>query len=138
MDIEKSKKEEALLLRAGGAPIEEIIHKTGLNPLELVDYFAEVDNTITTLRGIRQEAAFKAYGVRRKDRLKRMVALRNKVEEEIDKRDFSDIPTEKLPSILLKINEAIRAEVTTPQIISNPIERQALNVGRECLNIANE
>lgn len=114
-------KAEALRLRAEGTPVEEIVARTGLDAQEVVDILAEGQDAITTLQGIKEEAALISYGVSRRERLKKIVALRNRVEEELDKRDFSDIPTEKLPAMLLKINEAIREEVTPPRIISSPL-----------------
>lgn len=121
MDKKEKAKAEALRLRAAGTPVEEIVAKTGLDAQEVVDIIAGAGNTLTTLQGIKAEAALISYGVTKRDRLQKIVELRNKVEAELDKRDFSDIPTEKLPVLLLKINEAIREEVTPPRILSSPM-----------------
>lgn len=124
-------KAEALRLRAEGTPVEEIVERTGLGAQEVVDILAEEQDAITTMQGIKEEAALISYGVSRRERLKKIVSLRNKVEEELDKRDFSDIPTEKLPALLLKINEAIREEVTPPRIISSPLFNNDWEAGRK-------
>ena len=131
-------REQALKLRAAGTPVEEIIAKTGLEAQEVVDILAEEDSTLTTLQGIRQEAALISFAVTKRDRLQKIVQLRNRLEEEMDKRDFSDIPTEKLPRLLLKVNEAIRAEVTIPQILSTPVEEEFYTTSKQKKNIANE
>lgn len=124
-------KAEALRLRAEGTPVEEIVERTGLGAQEVVDILAEEQDAITTMQGIKEEAALISYGVSRRERLKKIVSLRNKVEEELDKRDFADIPTEKLPALLLKINEAIREEVTPPRIISSPLFNNDWEAGRK-------
>ena len=124
-------KAEALRLRAEGTSVEEIVERTGLGAQEAVDILAEEQDAITTMQGIKEEAALISYGVSRRERLKKIVSLRNKVEEELDKRDFSDIPTEKLPALLLKINEAIREEVTPPRIISSPLFNNDWEAGRK-------
>ena len=124
-------KAEALRLRAEGTSVEEIVERTGLGAQEVVDILAEEQDAITTMQGIKEEAALISYGVSRRERLKKIVALRNRVEEELDKRDFSDIPTEKLPALLLKINEAIREEVTPPRIISSPLFNNDWEAGRK-------
>ena len=124
-------KAEALRLRAEGTSVEEIVERTGLGAQEVVDILAEEQDAITTMQGIKEEAALISYGVSRRERLKKIVSLRNKVEEELDKRDFSDIPTEKLPALLLKINEAIREEVTPPRIISSPLFNNDWEAGRK-------
>lgn len=131
-------REQALQLRAAGTPVEEIIAKTGLDAQEVVDILAEEDSTLTTLQGIKEEAALISFAVTKRDRLQKIVQLRNRLEEEMDKRDFSDIPTEKLPTLLLKVNEAIRAEVTIPRILSTPIEEEWYSPSKEKRNIANE
>ena len=124
-------KAEALRLRAEGTSVEEIVERTGLGAQEVVDILAEEQDAITTMEGIKEEAALISYGVSRRERLKKIVSLRNRVEEELDKRDFSDIPTEKLPALLLKINEAIREEVTPPRIISSPLFNNDWEAGRK-------
>ena len=124
-------KAEALRLRAEGTSVEEIVERTGLGAQEVVDILAEEQDSITTMQGIKEEAALISYGVSRRERLKKIVSLRNRVEEELDKRDFSDIPTEKLPALLLKINEAIREEVTPPRIISSPLFNNDWEAGRK-------
>ena len=124
-------KAEALRLRAEGTSVEEIVERTGLGAQEVVDILAEEQDAITTMQGIKEEAALISYGVSSRERLKKIVSLRNKVEEELDKRDFSDIPTEKLPALLLKINEAIREEVTPPRIISSPLFNNDWEAGRK-------
>lgn len=124
-------KAEALRLRAEGTSVEEIVERTGLGAQEVVDILAEEQDAITTMQGIKEEAALISYGVSRRERLKKIVSLRNRVEEELDKRDFSDIPTEKLPALLLKINEAIREEVTPPRIISSPLFNNDWEAGRK-------
>ena len=124
-------KAEVLRLRAEGTSVEEIVERTGLGAQEVVDILAEEQDAITTMQGIKEEAALISYGVSRRERLKKIVSLRNRVEEELDKRDFSDIPTEKLPALLLKINEAIREEVTPPRIISSPLFNNDWEAGRK-------
>ena len=124
-------KAEALRLRAEGTSVEEIVERTGLGAQEVVDILAEEQDAITTMQGIKEEAALISSGVSRRERLKKIVSLRNRVEEELDKRDFSDIPTEKLPALLLKINEAIREEVTPPRIISSPLFNNDWEAGRK-------
>ena len=74
-------KAEALRLRAEGTPVEEIVARTGLEAQEVVDILAEEQDAITTLQGIKEEAALISYGVSRRERLKKIVALRNKVED---------------------------------------------------------
>lgn len=129
-------KEQALLLRTEGKSIEEIAESTGLDPQEVVDAIAEAGDIVTTLKGIKEEAALLTFGVTRKERLKRMVALRNKIEAELDSRDLSEIPTEKLPAMLLKINDAIREEVTPPQIVST-LRQGSVSSWNEKKEIAN-
>lgn len=118
MDATDKKKDGVLSLRAEGLPVEQIVAKTGLEPQAVVDMIADAHNEIITLRGIRQEAELRKVGADTAGRLKRMVSLRDKIQAELDTRDLSDVPTEKLLQIAIKMNEAIKDEATAPRILS--------------------
>ena len=57
------------------------------------------------------------------DRISSMSRILDKINSEIDKRDFSDIPTDKLIMLGVKIQESIKAEIQSTSIeISKPFE----------------
>jgi len=57
------------------------------------------------------------------DRIESMSRILDKINAEIDKRDFSDVPTDKLIMLGVKIQESIKAEIQSTSIeISKPFE----------------
>lgn len=57
------------------------------------------------------------------DRIESMSRILDKINSEIDKRDFSDIPTDKLIMLGVKIQESIKTEIQSTSIeISKPFE----------------
>ena len=57
------------------------------------------------------------------DRISSMSRILDKINSEIDKRDFSDIPTDKLIMLGVKIQESIKTEIQSTSIeISKPYE----------------
>lgn len=109
-------------LRAEGYTIAEIAEKTKSKPQEIVDKLAQNKGKLKSLSAINEEAELNRCGATRKGRLKKIVALRDRLEEELSQRDLSDIPTDKLIALLLKVNENIRDEVAPPTIISNVLD----------------
>lgn len=112
--------EQALKMRADGAAIANISESTGMRPQDVVDLIAGVGTEFTTIKGIKEEAALLSMKATRRDRLRLLVANRDRLQAEFEARDLSDIPTDRLAQMLLKLNEAIRAEVTPPCILSTP------------------
>ena len=57
------------------------------------------------------------------DRISSMSRILDKINSEIDKRDFSDIPTDKLIMLGVKIQEYVKEEIQSTSIeISKPFE----------------
>ena len=106
-------------LRAEGNTIVEIAEKTKTTPQEIINELARKKEDLISLSAINEEAELNRCGVTRKGRLKKIVSLRDKLEAELNSRDLTDIPTEKLIALLLKVNENIREEVAPPRIISS-------------------
>lgn len=109
-------------LRAEGCTIAEIAEKTKSTPQEIIDKLAQNKESLKSLSAINEETELNRCGVTRKGRLKKIVSLRDRLETELSQRDLSDIPTDKLIALLLKVNENLREEVTPPKIISNIID----------------
>ena len=105
-------------LRAEGLTIEDIAKATDTNPQDVINELAKKKEDLISLTAVRTEAELNRCGVTRKGRLKTISSLRDKLQAELNSRNFADIPTDKLIMLLLKVNEDIRAEVTPPRIIS--------------------
>ena len=119
-----SKKVEGALfaLRVDGATIQEIVEKTGATYDAVVDTISAAGYSLKNLQAIANEAKIKGLGANRLSRLTSLALMRDKVQAEIESRDLSDVPTDKLITLFVKLNESIKEEVFLPTIL--PTEAQ--------------
>ena len=60
-------------------------------------------------------------GASRLQRLTALSVMRDKVQAEIESRDLSEIPTDKLITLFMKLQESIKEEVVIPTILPTEI-----------------
>ena len=95
--MENSKKEEEFkLLRSEGLSFDKISTQLGVSKPTLIKwsrkYSVEISNLNCLALDELREECYRA----RKDRIQRIASSVSKIEEELGKRDFSDVPTDKL------------------------------------------
>lgn len=110
-----------LALRVDGASVEEIAQNTGASIEEVVDTIAAAGYSLKNLQGIATEAKIKGLGASRLQRLTALSVMRDKVQAEIESRDLSEIPTDKLITLFMKLQESIKEEVVIPTILPTEI-----------------
>lgn len=110
-----------LALRVEGASVEEIAQNTGASIEEVVDTIAAAGYSLKNLQGIATEAKIKGLGASRLQRLTALSVMRDKVQAEIESRDLSQIPTDKLITLFMKLQESIKEEVVIPTILPTEI-----------------
>lgn len=132
-----------LALRVDGASVEEIAQNTGASIEEVVDTIAAAGYSLKNLQGIATEAKIKGLGASRLQRLTALSVMRDKVQAEIESRDLSEIPTDKLITLFMKLQESIKEEVVIPTILPTEIRSSTdiyasgkdireLNISTEC------
>jgi hypothetical protein len=114
-----------LALRVDGASVEEIAQNTGASIEEVVDTIAAAGYSLKNLQGIATEAKIKGLGASRLQRLTALSIMRDKVQAEIESRDLSEIPTDKLITLFMKLQESIKEEVVIPTIYPTEIKSVA-------------
>lgn len=119
----KSLQDKAISLRADGLTYEEISREMDIDVQEAIDLISEKEEKIKTLQGVKMESYFKERKARQRDRIKELSNLRQRLSDELSRRDLTDIPTDKLITLLIKTNGIIKGEVYNPLILSS--ERQA-------------
>jgi len=114
--MEKQKtKEQFIELRAQGLSYANISKKIGKSKQTLIDWGKELEEEIKNLKAVELEAIYEKYFLLKEARLQSFGIVTQRLREEIAKRDFSDIPTEKLLDMFLKYNSSIKEEVIEPQ-----------------------
>jgi len=107
-------KERFIELRAGGWSFDKIAKETGKAKQTLIDWSKELQDEIANRKALELEALYETYYLQRESRLQTFGAMLTKIKEEVESRDFSDVPTDKLLELLLKYNSQVKEEIVEP------------------------
>lgn len=106
---------QVLSLRAEGATMADIADRAGIDTTRAVTICDKEDRALANARAARAEMLFARLQVDRQGRVNRLAELQGRLQAELATRDLSDIPTDKLVSLIVKTSDAIKSEVYTPQ-----------------------
>ena len=111
-------KQQFITLRAKGHSLERISKKLGKCRQTLSNWNSELQEEIANTRSIELEALFEEYFLTKENRIKTFLQLLEKINKELDKRDFQAVSDDKLVDLKLKINQQLRGEYFEPKIKS--------------------
>jgi hypothetical protein len=107
-------KERFIELRAKGWSFDKIAKETGKAKQTLIDWSKELQDQIANCKALELEALYESYYLMRENRLQTFGAMLTKIKEEVESRDLSDVPTDKLLELLLKYNNQVKEEIIEP------------------------
>jgi hypothetical protein len=107
-------KEQFIQLRAQGVSYSNISKEIGKSKQTLIDWGKELEEEIRNLKAIELEAIYEKYFLLKEARLQSFGIITQRIKKEIESRDLSDIPTDKLLDMFLKYNSVIKQETTEP------------------------
>jgi hypothetical protein len=107
-------KERFIELRAKGWSFDKIAKETGKAKQTLIDWSKELQDQIANCKALELEALYESYYLMRENRLQTFGAMLTKIKEEVESRDLSDVPTDKLLELLLKYNNQVKEEIVEP------------------------
>lgn len=113
MENQKTK-EQFIQLRAQGVSYSNISKEIGKSKQTLIDWGKELEEEIRNLKAIELEAIYEKYFLLKEARLQSFGIITQRIRKEIESRDLSDIPTDKLLEMFLKYNSVIKQETTEP------------------------
>ena len=126
-------KERFIELRAKGWSFDKIAKEIGKAKQTLIDWSKELQDEIANRKALELEALYETYYLQRESRLQTFGAMLTKIIEEVERRDLSDVPTEKLLELLLKYNSLVNEEYIEPVFKSSgEVEEERLD--RELLD----
>lgn len=94
-------------LRAKGNSYDRIADNLGVSKGTLIEWSKQMYKEISNLKSIETDALLGKHRMARIHQLEIFGSQLNKIREELDKRDLSDVSTDKLLSMELKIIESI-------------------------------
>lgn len=107
-------KEKFIELRAKGWSFDKIAKELGKAKQTLIDWSKELQDEIANRKALELEALYETYYLQRESRLQTFGAMLTKIKKEVESRNLSDVPTDKLLDLFLKYNNQIREEIVEP------------------------
>jgi len=107
-------KEKFIELRAKGWTFDKIAKELHKRKATLIDWSKELESEIANRKSIELEVLYEKHYLLKEQRIEKLGNLLNKIINEIDNRNFKDIPTDKLFDLLLKYNKEIKEEMIEP------------------------
>lgn len=98
-------KERFIELRSQGISYEKIAQSLSVSKQTLINWSRENRYALANLKKLRKEALLEKLELTEKARLERLGKMLQRLQEELLKRDFSSVPTEKLSELFLKYLE---------------------------------
>jgi transposase-like protein len=120
-------KEKFVELRARGWSFDKIAKELGKAKQTLIDWSKELQDEIGNRKALELETLYEAYYLHKENRLQTFGVLLNKIKKEVEDRDLSEVPTEKLLELLLKYSNQVKEEIVEPIFKSS----QEINEERE-------
>ena len=109
-DQNARKQERFILLRAEGDSYRTIAKKLRISRNTLAKWEGELGDRISEAKRDRLEAVYKEYGMLKESRIRGLGERLKRIESELDKRDLSDVSSDKLLDLALKYRATLREE----------------------------
>lgn len=109
-------------LRAGGRSFFSIAKELQVSKQTVINWSKELEEEIATRRAVELEALLEEYNLTKQGRLRSLGSLLNRLQAEVENRDLSEVPTEKLIALFLKTGE--QAEKEAPALFFKDSEEQ--------------
>jgi transcriptional regulator len=107
-------KERFIELRAKGWSFDKIAKELGKAKQTLIDWSKELQEEIANRKSLELEALYESYFLLKENRLQTLGVILTKIKKELEKRDLSDVPTDKLLDLLLKYETQLKDEIVEP------------------------
>ncbi|MGZ4852165.1 MAG: hypothetical protein ACXV3D_03120 [Halobacteriota archaeon] len=114
-----NKKQKFLELRAQERSLRNIEKEIGADRRTLAKWGSEHKEEIENLKATELEAMREDYKMTSRGRVELIGGQLNRLTDEIERRDLSDIPTPKLFELILKLNTSLSAEFPAPRMESD-------------------
>jgi hypothetical protein len=125
-------KERFIELRAKSWSFDKIAKELGKAKQTLIDWSKELQDEIANRKALELEALYESYYLMKENRLQTFGDMLTKIKEEIQRRDLSDVPTDKLLELLLKYDSQVKEEIVEP-IYKSSVEIREERLDRELM-----
>jgi transcriptional regulator len=101
-------------LRAKGYSFDKIAKELGKAKQTLLDWSRDLDQEIAQAKALELDSLYESYGLYKEARLKTLGEILSKLKKEVDKRDLTDLPTDRLLDLFLKYEGVVKESLIEP------------------------
>ncbi len=112
-------KKQFIKLRANGLSYDKIIKEMGKAKATLLKWGRELQEEISTARSIELESMYEEYGLLREQRLRFHGQTLQRIREEIESRELSEVPTPRLMELYLKQESQMSLDLEKLSFLDN-------------------
>jgi transcriptional regulator len=112
-------KERFIELRAKGWSFDKIAKELGKAKQTLIDWSKELQDEIANRKALELEALYETYYLLKEAKIKKYGAILSKITNELESRDFNNVPTGRLLELYLLYFERLSQEVVDPTFKSS-------------------
>lgn len=106
-------KEQFIEMRAKEMPYEQIAQELGVSKPTLIKWGRELEVEVSNRRALEMESLQEKYYVSKKKRVEFFGEQLSRLYVELEKRDLTDIPTEKIFELTMKTMASLKQEETS-------------------------
>lgn len=107
---DNSTKNEFIELRAAGLTYETIAIKLNVSKRTLINWSKDFEHEIANLKALELESLQNKYYMNREKKITLFGEKFNEIVNELNKRDLSEVPTEKLFDLMMKYSDFLTKE----------------------------
>jgi hypothetical protein len=107
-------KQRFIELRAKGYSFDKIAKELGKAKQTLLDWSKDLDLEIAQAKALELETLYESYSLYKEARLKTLGEILCKLKKEVEQRDLSDLPTDKLLDLFLKYEGVVKETLVEP------------------------
>jgi transcriptional regulator with XRE-family HTH domain len=112
-------KERFIELRAKGWSFDKIAKELGKAKQTLIDWSKDLQDEIANRKALELEALYENYYLLKEAKIKKYGAILSKITDELESRDFNNVPTGRLLELYLLYFERLSQEVVEPNFKSS-------------------
>ena len=101
-------------LRAKGYSFDKIAKELGKAKQTLLDWSRDLDQEIAQAKALELDSLYESYSLYKEARLKTLGEILSKLKNEVDKRDLTDLPTDRLLDLFLKYEGVVKESLVEP------------------------
>lgn len=119
ISMDKAIKEKFITLRAQGMSFDRLARELGKSKQTLVNWSKELEEEIANLKSMELEALNEQFFLSKQHKIRAFGEVLAKLKTEIDARDLSQVPTDKLMDLFLRYYAVLEAERIEPKFRSS-------------------